>query len=41
SGDLDECNSRITNGRYGYYVTGRYPWVMKCFNRKPDNSFRK
>ena len=41
SGDLDECNSRITNGRYGYYVTGSYPCVMKCFKRKPDNSFRK
>ncbi|MEK9665836.1 MAG: YHYH protein, partial [Deltaproteobacteria bacterium] len=41
SGDLDECNGRVTNGRYGYYVTSSYPWVMKCFKGTPDNSFQK
>ena len=41
SGDLDECNGRVTNGRYGYYVTSSYPWVMKCFKGTPDSSFQK
>ena len=41
SGDLDECNGRVTNGRYGYYVTSSYPWIMKCFKGTPDSSFQK
>jgi len=41
TGDLDECNGMVVNGHYGYYVTDTYPWVLKCFKGKPDNSFNK
>ncbi|QRN93328.1 YHYH protein [Archangium violaceum] len=41
SGDLDECNGMDRNGKYGYYVTNTYPWVMACFRGIPDGSFRK
>ena len=41
SGDLDDCNGRTVNGRYGYFVTNTYPWIMKCFKGTPDISFRK
>jgi hypothetical protein len=41
SGDLDECNGLDRNGKYGYYVTNTYPWVMGCFRGIPDDSFRK
>ena len=40
-GDLDECNGMMINGRYGYFVTSTYPWIMKCFKGTPDSSFRK
>ena len=40
-GDLDECNGMMINGRYGYFVTSTYPWMMKCFKGTPDSSFRK
>ncbi len=41
SGDLDECNGRIIDDVYGYYVTDSYPWVLKCFRGTPDSSFQK
>ena len=40
-GDLDECNGMMINGRYGYFVTSTYPWIMKRFKGTPDSSFRK
>ena len=40
-GDLDECNGMTVDGVYGYYVTDRYPWVIKCFKGTPDDSFMK
>ena len=40
-GDLDECNGMMINGRYGYFVTSTYPWIMKCFKGSPESSFRK
>ena len=41
AGDLDECNGMTLDGQYGYYVTDSYPWLMKCFNGEPNNSFYK
>ena len=40
-GDLDECNGMMINGRYSYFVTSTYPWIMKCFKGSPESSFRK
>ncbi len=40
-GDLDECNGRVVDGVYSYYVTHAFPWVMGCFVGTPDDSFRK
>jgi hypothetical protein len=40
-GDLDECNGMMRDGKYGYYVTDGYPYVMACFKGTPDGSFRK
>lgn len=41
AGDLDECNGMVVDGQYAYYVTGGYPWVIKCFAGRPDASFVK
>ena len=39
AGDLDECNGMEVGGRYGYYVTSGYPWVIGCFKGTPDSTF--
>ena len=39
AGDLDECNGMTIDGQYGYYVTDTYPWVIKCLQGTPDDSF--
>ena len=41
SGDLDECNGMVVDGRYGYRITDAYPWVLGCFKGAADESFRK
>lgn len=41
SGTLDECNGMTINGKYGYYVTESYPYVMGCFSGSPHQSFTK
>ncbi len=41
SGDLDQCNGRMVDGQYGYFVTDTYPWVMACFKGSPNNSLLK
>ncbi len=40
-GDLDQCNGKIVDGSYSYFVTFSYPWVLGCFVGTPDESFRK
>ncbi|WP_284205433.1 YHYH protein [Psychromonas marina] len=40
-GDLDQCNGMTVNGKYAYYVTDTYPWVLNCFTGTPDSSFNK
>ncbi len=39
AGDLDVCNGMTVNGQYGYYVTDTYPWVIKCLQGTPHESF--
>ena len=41
AGTLDECNGMTVNGKYGYYVTSTYPYVMGCYSGKPNQSFSK
>jgi len=40
-GDLDECNGMTVDGKYGYYVTDTYPWVVNCFKGTVNSSFEK
>jgi len=41
SGDLDSCNGMMRGGHYGYYLTDRYPYIIKYFKGKPNESFKK
>jgi len=41
AGDLDECNGMTVDGQYGYYITGSYPWILRCFHGTVDASFSK
>ncbi|MDF1629093.1 MAG: YHYH protein [Alcanivoracaceae bacterium] len=39
SGDLDECNGMEIGGKYGYYVTETFPYILNCLRGTPDSSF--
>lgn len=39
AGDLDECNGMTVDGRYGYYITDQYPYVLSCYSGTPSTSF--
>ena len=39
SGDLDQCNGMIVDGKYGYYVTDTFPWVINCFKGQINTTF--
>ncbi len=39
AGDLDACNGMFVDDQYGYYVTKSYPWVIKCLQGTPHESF--
>lgn len=41
AGDLDECNGMEYKGKYGYYITDSYPYIINCFKGEPDASFNK
>ena len=41
AGDLDECNGMEYKGKYGYYITESYPYIINCFKGEPDASFNK
>lgn len=41
TGDLDECNGMEVDGRYGYYVTDEFPYLMFCHSGTPDPTFTK
>ena len=40
-GDLDECNGMTRDGHYAYYLTDGYPYIIKYFKGKPNESFKK
>ena len=40
-GDLDECNGMTMNGRYRYFITTEFPYVLGCYSGTPDPSFTK
>jgi len=40
-GDLDECNGKVVDNQYGYYITDVYPWVMACFKGTANNTLLK
>ena len=39
SGDLDECNGMEIGGKYGYYVTETFPYILNCLRGTQDSSF--
>ena len=41
SGPLDECNGKITDSEYKYYVTETYPFVPRCFKGNVNLNFIK
>lgn len=41
SGDLDECNGMFLNGNYVYVLTEEFPYISRCLNGTPDESFTK
>ncbi|NMP31076.1 YHYH protein [Thalassotalea sp. M1531] len=41
TGDLDQCNGMTVDGKYGYYVTNTFPWVINCFKGQINNSFAR
>ncbi len=32
SGDLDECNGTLIDGRYVYVITNEFPYISRCLN---------
>ncbi|MBF7074027.1 sulfatase-like hydrolase/transferase [Glaciecola sp. MH2013] len=40
-GDLDECNGMTRDGKYAYYLTDTFPYVLGCFSGTINDSFRK
>ena len=41
SGELDECNGMVFQGRYIYILTESFPFVPRCLKGKPDPSFSR
>ena len=41
TGDLDECNGIVIDGSYGYILTDEFPYISRCLNGVPDESFNK
>ncbi len=39
SGDLDACNGIEIDGRYGYHITGDFPYVIGCYSGTPSDVF--
>jgi hypothetical protein len=40
-GDLDECNGKVFNGSYAYFLTTSFPFIPRCFKGDPDDSFSR
>jgi hypothetical protein len=41
SGELDQCNGKMVNGIYTYFITSSFPVIPRCFVGKPHKSFTK
>lgn len=41
NGDLDECNGVFIDGTYAYLLTDEFPYIPRCLNGTPDESFNK
>lgn len=41
TGDLDECNGVVVNGEYVYMLTDEFPYISRCLNGVPDESFSR
>ena len=41
TGDLDECNGIELQGKYVYFLTDTFPYIPRCLNGIPDESFNK
>ena len=41
SGDLDECNGKIYDGRYRYFATNNFPFFPRCHWGETSKDFRK
>ncbi|MCK0095709.1 YHYH protein [Yoonia sp. F2084L] len=39
SGDLDECNGAMVDGRYVYFATDTYPFFPRCFKGTVSSDF--
>lgn len=39
SGNLDECNGGIVNGRYVYFATDSFPFFPRCFRGEVSRDF--
>ncbi|MEM6590091.1 MAG: YHYH protein [Pseudomonadota bacterium] len=39
SGNLDECNGAMTNGRYVYFATDTFPFFPRCFKGRVSQDF--
>jgi len=37
-GDLDECNGMFVNGKYAYYITEEFPYMLACFKGTPKKT---
>lgn len=40
SGNLDECNGAMVNGRYVYFATDSYPFFPRCFKGTVSRDFK-
>ncbi len=41
SGDLDECNGKVFNGKYRYFATEQFPYFPRCHWGEVSKDFRK
>ena len=41
SGDLDECNGKLSDGKYRYFATNSFPFFPRCHWGNTSKDFRK
>lgn len=40
-GNLDECNGAWVGEEYAYFITDEFPYISRCLNGTPDESFQR